>query len=172
MTRTLVLVLAVTVPTLTACGGGRSAEAPATAQAEQEMDRAAFVEHGAAVYQVSGCAACHGTADGSTPAQEGTPPLVGFVDRFGLDDATREPAIEWIRSGAVHDQRRDIDGPFPGFDQFLIAARLYTTLIAGENHLGFLEHMRLEEPMPHWAATLSQRDLDAVLAYLIALSET
>ena len=147
---------------LAACGG-----ASPTPDAPESTE--AFLEHGAAIYEVAGCGGCHGSADGSTLPTEGWPSLHSFVSRFGLTVDTRGTAIDWIHTGALHDRSRDSSLPFEGFEQFVITARLYEGLVAGGGHDGLFEHMRFEEPMPAWGETLSQRDIDAVLAYLISL---
>lgn len=148
---------------LSACGG--SPEPP-----EVATDSEGFVQHGAAIYEVAGCVTCHGAADGSVPPMDEMPDLTEVVARFGLTDETRDEAIEWIYDGALHDQSRDDARPFEGFAQFLVGARLYTSMIAGEDHSGFLRHAALEDPMPRWSDTLTQRDIEAVVAYLIASS--
>lgn len=146
---------------LAACGGAGSAP-----ESDLEMD--AFVAHGEAIYEVAGCVSCHGAPGDAAPADD-MPSLDPFVARFGLDAETRAPAMEWILSGAVHDQSRDDERPFVGFEQFVITTRLYEELITGGGHDGPFERMELADPMPAWGDTLSQRDVDAVLAYLIAV---
>lgn len=156
------LALASALP-LTACGG---TSAPSETQTGET---AAFVAHGAEVYATAGCAGCHGAPSGEGPHREGTPTFDVFVDRFGLEtNESRNMAIDYLASGDVHDPAiDDAPHPFEGFESFVITSRLYGELIAGTDHASFMSRMELGGDMPEWGGTLSQSDIDAVLAYLI-----
>lgn len=143
------------------CGGGLPAP--------DEDSIARLVDHGRVVYANADCASCHGPADGSeVPPEHDAPRLSGFVARFGLTDAAVDPALEWIRSGALHDTSRDEERPFEGFEQFVVAARLYEDLIVGGTRHELIARIGLADPMPDWGGALSERDLDALLVYLIS----
>ena len=141
------------------------AASTAATDAGGELDTVGFVEHGAAVYEVSGCDGCHGAA----APDVGAPPLSRLVERFALpDDDARRQAIAWLASGAIDDQSRDEERPFPGFESFVVGARLYRTLVLGDGHGFGVARMELADPMPAWSETLSSRDVDALIAHLLA----
>lgn len=157
---------ALALPFLLACGGATTDDVT-TAGGD-----AAFVAHGATVYAEAGCASCHGAATGEGGAVlEGAPTFDTFVARFGLSADARPEAIALLASGTVHDTSHDDEHPFEGFEQFVLTTRLYGELIAGDDHSGFLARMELGGEMPEWGDTLTQRDIDAVMAFLIDAGE-
>ncbi len=156
-----VLALAALSVPLGACGGGQTDEEP--------VDTEAFVEHGGTIYAVAGCANCHGEL-GDEPTLEGAPSLEVFVSRFGLDDeAELDAVITLLASGRLHDPELETDPPFDGFGEVVLAARVYEELISGDGHDNVFVEFGLHEPMPQWGTVLSDRDIEALMAYLLVL---
>lgn len=146
---------------LLACGGGQSEPEP--------VDTEAFVEHGGTIYAVAGCANCHGEL-GNEPTLEGAPSLEVFVSRFGLDnDDDLQNAIELLASGRLHDPELETNPPFDGFEEVILAARIYEELIEGDGHDNVFVDFGLHDPMPEWGTVLSDRDIEALMAYLLVL---
>ncbi len=154
----LPICLALCAP-LIACGAPQSEAEP--------VDTAGFVERGAEVYAAAGCVSCHGDM-GEEPTLEGAPSLEVFVSRFGLESqADLDAAVELLASGRLHDPDLETSPPFDGFEQVTLAARVYEDLIAGDGHDGVFVQFELREPMPQWGETLSDRDIEALMAYLL-----
>lgn len=156
----LSFILALGTPLL-ACGGGQTETEP--------VDTEAFVEHGGTIYAVAGCANCHGEL-GEEPTLEGAPSLEVFVSRFGLqDEEDLDAAVELLASGRLHDPDLATEPPFDGFEEVVLAARIYEELIQGDGHDNVFVEFGLHEPMPQWGTVLSDHDIEALMAYLLVL---
>lgn len=152
------------------CGGGQSDDELPEGEAEPRavMSVEDLVARGEAVYSEAGCADCHG-AVGAESTLEGAPSLDVFVDRFGFEsDEARAGALQWLADDLLHDFSHDYDAAFAGFGQFIIAARIYEDLISGDGHTTIFAHVELAEPMPAWGEVYSDRDIEALMAYLIS----
>lgn len=154
------------------------ASVPAHPRPPEAVMSNAFVARGRQIFERGGCASCHGAGGVEPVPNPGAtdvhvPQLSVLADRMLIGGPVEaKAAIDLLSRESPPDAIRGEKTP-EGYGQFLAQYRAVHRKIASgskpaEAYPGI---MRPPLEMPAWKSALSSRDIDAVIAYLIALQD-
>jgi plastocyanin len=134
-----------------------------------------FNERGKSLYREKGCVACHGESGrggihNTNYIKDSVPDLNGLADRMYLyDPEDAELVIGLLEDGTDLSTLLD-DPPFRRYNRFLAQYQSVSDVIRNGKPAGLKDTTWVSPPMhmPSWEAELSERDIDALIAYLIA----
>lgn len=133
-----------------------------------------FERHGAYVYEAA-CADCHGERGRGGVAnpnyEHGTvPALDELADSMGIFTRQDADTVVTMLERGVDPASREENPPFRGYARFVAQYEsMCETIREGRTAARKDPRGPLPQEMPAWGRTLSERDIDAVIAYIIRL---
>lgn len=135
-----------------------------------------LAEHGRRLYESKGCVACHGAAGRGGVRNpnyiKGTVPRLDMLaERMHLYEREDVETILGLMERRADLEALDADAPFRAYHRFLAQYHSVREVIRNGRPAGRRDTTGVVPPlsMPSWAAALSDRDVDALIAYLLTV---
>lgn len=172
--------LALLLASTTGCKEAPATVAPVAASPTKPpdnspLDAAAMAERGKVLFAEKACSACHGVAGSGGVANANAisgsvPALNKLAERMMLDSKEQSDKIATLL-GSRQNLTQLASPPFETYPRFLAQYQNIRNLMQNGGKPGRLDPSLPDPPlqMPSWRAAISDRDLDALLVYLISL---